>query len=73
VKVVWLIEVVYDAAESRGPRYFDGSCEPRWMGNTTHRAEVAQTYATKKEAEEDILKLAPRLFGEWRAVEHGFL
>ncbi len=66
----WLIEVVFTGGESRAPRYFDGSTEPGWHGCTVMRADCAQKYPTRALAAADIAKLAPRLIGEWRAVEH---
>lgn len=67
----WLIEVKFDGDE-RAPRYFTGECEPGWHGCTTIRADLAQKYSSKCLAQIDILKLAPRLIGEWVAREHGF-
>lgn len=67
----WLIEVKFEGDE-RASRYFTGECEPGWVGCTTTNPNLAQKYTSKHEAQIDILKLAPRLIGEWVAKEHGF-
>lgn len=70
-KFYWLIEVKFDGDE-RAPRYFTGECEPGWHGVTTINPGHAQKYSSRCLAQIDILKLAPRLIGEWVAREHGF-
>lgn len=69
----WLIEVVFTTDEQRAPRYFTGEVEPGWHGCTTINAAHAQKYSSKFAAQIDILKLAPRLIGEWTPREHAFV
>ena len=69
----WLIEVVYDPnPDGRATKYFNGRTEPRWEGCTTMDTWQAQRYVHKEEAEADMARLARRVLGEWRVIEHSF-
>lgn len=70
-KLYWLIEVVFPlGGEVRSARYFDGSTERGWHGNTTTDPNHAVKYLTRTEADIDLVKLAPRLIGDWVVREH---